>query len=361
LINKGIGFILFWIGSAAQAGWLVNNDQITQSDLTPLLEMASQDPIALDIIDRTYQYLKISGPTELLPHFLMTCESVGRSASGTYLPGTSRNVILPRRSSPEQWQEVRARHIADAFAYRDDDNKTQYKVTSFKSPKVCISHKSSRFKAYGTLLHELTHLLGMTTTKKEDVLGFKDAHDYAARTILTRGHEVDAFSAGYGALIRNAALNKKNRPRFYGLKFFNSHGDLIDWTGLHEGILNKLGYESHLTSEFHKHIFQQFNTTQWELNWHIMEAGALKLDIDSHDGSILTHERILKKLEKMWFLSEQRIENLKQRLTQMKTARSRLKAFLVDVQAQVIHFQNRREEFSSRFSDILDPKSVKSE
>ncbi len=184
------------------------------SDAQPdWLELASQDVQSRALLEKALGKLGLHSFDELV-NYVTVCDD-------TKIPATRRG------QTEQKWQTITenatesdlrsGKAPADYFRDRIEADRIKFNGLAIRmvevhpdyvrarfwvEPSICLREGMSMIEQYETFIHELTHLVETDQLAEDDLLAYADLDDYALKTVLSPGSEVDAFIAGTSAQLR---------------------------------------------------------------------------------------------------------------------------------------------------------------
>ena len=221
---------------ALDKNWLDDDSTLTEEKFNRVIRLLEQDPETNILLDKAIELLGGKSTSDLYKIVKVCSTEVMGKAAGSVLP-------------PENWMRYR-------FVSKEDDlisgkepkeifkdeieavqKKAKYKRLNVVMAQdyalvsiatsdftICMRPTISLLDAFVFFVHELEHFVekdrGVT-----DPLAYRDANDYFDKILQAPGDEVDAYIAGYRALIRL----RKNRSDIRSdiAVFFDNEGNFV--------------------------------------------------------------------------------------------------------------------------------------
>jgi len=212
--------------------WLDGGSSLRRQHFERLLDVASQDPEAVTLLEKSAKILKRSGPGDLFG-LLSVCPEGSSDGSGGHtffdfdltVFSLDLESIASKTLSPQvQAQLDQATAAPDLLRWSRHDFPDYILIRRSKVPTICLVRSMDTSSAYETLLHELTHAslrdphFSPKKTTEVDADTFLEAH------VQAPGDEVDAYVAGTRARIR--LDHDKGRVHKQLARFFDDQGNL---------------------------------------------------------------------------------------------------------------------------------------
>ncbi|RYE93881.1 MAG: hypothetical protein EOO75_03370, partial [Myxococcales bacterium] len=196
--------------SALAGDWLDGGSSLRRAHLERLLDVASQDPEAIALLERAAKALHRSGPGDLF-ELLTVCERGEADEGGhTFLKfdiGVFSldvdSLLTPGKLSPVAQAQLDAASKGDDLMRLERQDFADYiMVKRSRVPHFCLARGIDVASAYEALLHELVHAAlrdpHFTTRKASE----SDDASFLEAFVQAPGDEVDAYLAGSRARIR---------------------------------------------------------------------------------------------------------------------------------------------------------------
>jgi hypothetical protein len=291
--------------------------------LPDYLVLATQDETSRALLEKAMGKLGLKSFEELAK-FVSACtpEQLSSKTQHGLAIGLWRNTIqyateddLRSGKAPEEYFRDRIeqdKRDQKAYATRISRIEPDYvSLRHWVDPGLCLKNGISMLDQYDAFIHELTHLIETDYTQGEDMLAFKDVEDYALKTILAPGGEVDAFLAGTSARLRTLHAIQEVSPPLR--PFFDENGNFNgDREGFARAILEPrgvgggMGYlDRHFRERYARRLAKNLESEIYFRN------GLARLaEVRQLNGSKAAYERLLKDIAER----DERIRRLQERV-----------------------------------------------
>lgn len=293
--------------------WIPALSNLTETDgripperFSELLALLSETPSTQRLLSQVTQALRLRQPQDL-SQIVLICSERRSVTLGEQRPlgttemarGTTGHLAAEFRqfevdlhpSGRYTWDGSVMAAVQGGLAVSESSTLTRHLLTILSVSTICIDRESTLLDAFGTFVHELTHLQGAILQLQSggqvlleanhagpgvssvagmspsssihaeiglNSLLFADAREYASRIVETPGHELDAAISQTQAVLAIEASARVHDVQLATRPYFSAEGRLVDRAGLKRHLLVDAGYQSALEAEFSQAVRRDF-------------------------------------------------------------------------------------------------------
>lgn len=218
--------------AALRGDWLGGSSSLRREHFERLLDVASQDPAAIALLEKSAVTLKRRNVADLFG-LLSLCPEGGAEDAGGHtffdydLGVFSIDLETLASGKPSAQVQAQFEQVTSApqlMRWTRQDFPDYVLVRRTMVPRICLVRTMDVVSAYETLLHELTH-----ATLRDPHFALKKTSEVDEATFLEQfvqapGDEVDAYVAGTRARIRVDKGRARVHKQF--ARFFDDQGNL---------------------------------------------------------------------------------------------------------------------------------------